>query len=50
MSAPGESGVAAVDGFEIALHRALTEPILLGGAPRSVATSPISNTRNSPSR
>ena len=37
MSAPGESGVAAVDGFEIALHRALTEPILLGGAPRTVA-------------
>ncbi len=23
--------------FEIALHRSLTEPILLGGAPRSVA-------------
>jgi type IV secretory pathway TrbD component len=37
MSAPGESGVLAVDGFEIALHRALTEPILLGGAPRTVA-------------
>ena len=24
-------------GFEIPLHRSLTEPILLGGAPRSVA-------------
>lgn len=27
----------AVDGFEIPLHRALTEPILMGGVPRSVA-------------
>ena len=26
-----------IDGFEAPLHRALTEPILLGGAPRSVA-------------
>lgn len=26
-----------IDGFEVPLHRALTEPILLGGAPRSVA-------------
>ncbi len=26
-----------VDGFEVPLHRALTEPILLGGAPRAVA-------------
>jgi type IV secretion system protein VirB3 len=25
------------DGFEVTLHRSLTEPILLGGAPRSVA-------------
>jgi type IV secretory pathway TrbD component len=25
------------DGFEAPLHRALTEPIFLGGAPRSVA-------------
>ncbi len=24
-------------GFEVPLHRALTEPILLGGAPRTVA-------------
>ncbi|CAN7514043.1 VirB3 family type IV secretion system protein [Variovorax paradoxus] len=29
------SGVAP--GFEIPLHRSLTEPILLGGAPRTVA-------------
>ncbi len=27
----------AIEGFEIPLHRALTEPILLGGAPRTVA-------------
>lgn len=26
-----------IEGFEIPLHRALTEPILLGGAPRTVA-------------
>ncbi len=26
-----------VKGFEIPLHRSLTEPILLGGAPRTVA-------------
>ena len=26
-----------VEGYEIPLHRALTEPILMGGAPRSVA-------------
>ena len=26
-----------VEGFEVPLHRALTEPIFLGGAPRSVA-------------
>ncbi|MDA5193710.1 VirB3 family type IV secretion system protein [Govanella unica] len=26
-----------IPGFEIPLHRALTEPILLGGAPRAVA-------------
>ncbi len=28
---------ATLDGFEVPLHRSLTEPILLGGAPRSVA-------------
>lgn len=27
----------AVSGFEVPLHRALTEPILLGGAPRGIA-------------
>lgn len=26
-----------IEGFEVPLHRALTEPILLGGAPRGVA-------------
>ena len=26
-------------GFEVPLHRSLTEPILLGGAPRTVAIS-----------
>ncbi|WP_339864908.1 VirB3 family type IV secretion system protein [Paremcibacter congregatus] len=26
-----------IDGFEIPVHRALTEPILLAGAPRAVA-------------
>ncbi|MES5482640.1 VirB3 family type IV secretion system protein [Bradyrhizobium sp. INPA03-11B] len=25
------------DGFELVLHRSLTEPILIGGAPRSAA-------------
>ena len=29
--------VAHVEGFEVPLHRSLTEPILLGGAPRSIA-------------
>ncbi|MFD2237672.1 VirB3 family type IV secretion system protein [Aureimonas populi] len=28
---------AVVDGFEVPLHRSLTEPVLMGGAPRSVA-------------
>ena len=26
-----------IEGFEVSLHRALTEPILLGGAPRGIA-------------
>ena len=26
-----------IEGFEIPVHRALTEPILLGGAPRAIA-------------
>ena len=26
-----------IDGFEVPLHRSLTDPILLGGAPRTVA-------------
>lgn len=28
---------ADLEGFDVPLHRALTEPILLGGAPRSIA-------------
>lgn len=28
---------ALPEGFEVTLHRSLTEPILLGGAPRAVA-------------
>jgi type IV secretion system protein TrbD len=34
MSTPGADHVL---GFEAPLHRALTEPILLGGAPRAIA-------------
>jgi type IV secretion system protein TrbD len=30
-------GGGAIEGFEVPLHRALTEPILLGGAPRGIA-------------
>lgn len=30
-------GAEEVAGFTVPLHRALTEPILLGGAPRAVA-------------
>ena len=26
-----------IEGFEVPLHRSLTEPILLGGAPRAIA-------------
>lgn len=28
-----------IEGFQVPLHRSLTEPILLGGAPRAVAIS-----------
>ena len=31
------SSDGAVAGFRVAVHRSLTEPILLGGAPRSIA-------------
>jgi len=34
MSRPG-----LPDGFEVPLHRSLTEPIMMGGAPRAVAIS-----------
>lgn len=30
-------GEKHIQGFEVPVHRALTEPILLGGAPRAVA-------------
>ncbi len=30
-------GARPIEGFEVPVHRALTEPILLGGAPRAVA-------------
>lgn len=29
--------MTVIQGFEVPVHRALTEPILLGGAPRAVA-------------
>ena len=28
---------STIPGFEIPLHKALTEPVLLGGAPRTIA-------------
>ncbi|MES0002494.1 VirB3 family type IV secretion system protein [Mesorhizobium sp. M0051] len=31
------TGEQHIEGFEVLVHRALTEPILLGGAPRAVA-------------
>jgi type IV secretion system protein TrbD len=31
------TGEQNIEGFEVPVHRALTEPILLGGAPRAVA-------------
>ncbi len=30
---------ALPDGFEVPLHRSLTEPMMMGGAPRTVAIS-----------
>lgn len=37
MSALSDTATGLAHGFEIPLHRSLTEPILLGGAPRTVA-------------
>ncbi|MQU46284.1 conjugal transfer protein TrbD, partial [Pseudomonas helleri] len=37
MSAANEGAPGFASGFEIPLHRSLTEPILMGGAPRTVA-------------
>jgi len=31
------TGEGSIEGFEAPLHRSLTEPILLGGAPRGIA-------------
>lgn len=31
------TGEQHIEGFEVLVHRSLTEPILLGGAPRAVA-------------
>ncbi|EKF39854.1 putative conjugal transfer TrbD transmembrane protein [Nitratireductor indicus C115] len=31
------TGEQHIEGFEVSVHRSLTEPILLGGAPRAVA-------------
>ena len=33
------AATALPEGFEVILHRSLTEPILMGGAPRAVAIS-----------
>ena len=33
----GHSGSGHIEGFEVPLHRSLTEAILLGGAPRGIA-------------
>ncbi len=37
MEGPQFNAESLVPGFTVAVHRALTEPILLGGAPRAVA-------------
>lgn len=37
IAAGGPVDIGSVAGFEVPLHRALTEPILLGGAPRDIA-------------
>jgi type IV secretion system protein VirB3 len=37
MIGPDTIGAGHIEGFEAPLHRALVEPILLGGAPRAIA-------------
>ena len=37
MTGPYISGHPHIEGFEAPMHRALAEPILLGGAPRVIA-------------
>lgn len=32
-----ETGMTSIDGYDVPLHRSLTEPILMGGAPRTIA-------------
>lgn len=37
MTDPNTFGISRIEGFEAPMHRALVEPILLGGAPRGLA-------------
>ena len=37
MSGPNPSSAQHLEGFEAPVHRALVEPVLLGGAPRALA-------------
>lgn len=37
MDAAAINSTTSISGFSIPVHRALTEPILLGGAPRAIA-------------
>jgi type IV secretory pathway TrbD component len=37
MTGPNVSGHPHIEGFEAPVHRALAEPILLGGAPRAIS-------------
>jgi type IV secretion system protein VirB3 len=37
MTGPSPIAGQAIEGFEVPLHRSLTEAILLGGAPRGIA-------------
>jgi type IV secretion system protein VirB3 len=37
MIGPNAYSAAHIEGFEVPVHRALAEPILLGGAPRTIA-------------
>jgi type IV secretion system protein TrbD len=37
MTGPNSHSTQHIEGFEAPIHRALVEPILLGGAPRAIA-------------